>query len=156
MKEYIIPHNSFIGGWYIPPVICDELINLFNENKQAQRPGVVGFTSKITKEVKDSIDISLDPNWEEPRFMKYKKALKECVGLYEKKYPEVKEFESYGMTEGGNLQYYPPGGGYFRKHYERNSRHENRCLVWMTYLNDVDKVVHILNIKILQHLVKKV
>ena len=138
-KEYILPTTTCMGGWYIPPGICDGLINLFKDNKQAQKPGVVGFTSRIAKEVKDSIDIGLPPTWSEPRFKKYTKVLKECVGLYEKKYPEVKEFESYGMVEGGNLQYYPPGGGYFRKHYERNSRHENRCLVWMTYLNDVPK-----------------
>ena len=136
-REYIIPTTSCIGGWYIPSGICDGLINLFKENKQAQKPGVVGFTSKINKEVKDSIDIGIDPNWDEPRFVKYKNVLKQCVGLYEEKYPEVKEFERYGMVEGGNLQYYPPGGGYFTKHCERTSRHENRCLVWMTYLNDV-------------------
>ena len=136
-KEHSLPKTSMIGGWYIPPIVCDELINLFKDNKSFQKPGVVGFTSRIAKEVKDSIDIGVDPNWDEPRFMSYKNKLKECVKLYEEKYPEVKEFESYGMVEGANIQYYPPGGGYFTKHYERNSRHENRCLVWMTYLNDV-------------------
>ena len=29
------------------------------------------------------------------------------------------------------------GGGYFVEHCERTSKMETRCLVWMTYLNDV-------------------
>ena len=41
------------------------------------------------------------------------------------------------MTEGANIQWYPPGGGYHSWHCERTSKFENRCLVWMTYLNDV-------------------
>ena len=41
------------------------------------------------------------------------------------------------MTEGANIQYYAPGGGYFSEHCERTSKMENRCLVWMTYLNSV-------------------
>ena len=28
-KEHSLPKTSMIGGWYIPPVVCDELINLF-------------------------------------------------------------------------------------------------------------------------------
>ena len=30
MKEFDIDYGSFIGGWYIPENICDNLINLFN------------------------------------------------------------------------------------------------------------------------------
>ena len=41
------------------------------------------------------------------------------------------------MTEGANIQYYATGGGYFSEHCERTSKMENRCLVWMTYLNSV-------------------
>ena len=51
------------------------------------------------------------------------------------------------MTEGANIQYYPPGGGYFAEHCERTSKMENRCLVWMTYLNVCLTQVLILNIK---------
>ena len=42
LKEYILPKNSMIGGWYIPALICNDLITLFNENKDKQAPGVVG------------------------------------------------------------------------------------------------------------------
>ena len=41
LKEYILPTNSMIGGWYIPPVLCDYLITLINDNKDKQTPGEV-------------------------------------------------------------------------------------------------------------------
>ena len=31
LKEYILPKNSMIGGWYIPPNLCDELIQIFKD-----------------------------------------------------------------------------------------------------------------------------
>jgi len=31
LKEYILPKNSMIGGWYIPPMICDDIITLFKD-----------------------------------------------------------------------------------------------------------------------------
>ena len=137
MRELILPYESFIAGWYINPQICDNLIDLFNENKDHQKQGVIGGPFNVDKEKKNSIDLGLHPDWDEPRFMVYKKVLKDCCSLYEEKYPEVKGFHNYGMTEGANIQYYQPGGGYFAEHCERTSAKENRCLVWMTYLNDV-------------------
>jgi len=26
LKEYVLPHNTFIGGWYIPTDLCDALL----------------------------------------------------------------------------------------------------------------------------------
>ena len=132
------PHESFVGGWHIDKKICDDLIQLFKDNKEQHKPGVIGGPYNVNKEKKNSIDIGLHPDWDEPRFVAFKNAMKECVGLYEKLYPEVKGFHGFGMTEGANIQYYPPGGGYFVEHCERTSKMEaKRCLVWMTYLNDV-------------------
>ena len=34
--------------------------------------------------LKNSTDLGLHPDWDEPRFVAYKNALKDCVGLYEK------------------------------------------------------------------------
>ena len=42
LKEYILPHNSMIGGWYIPPALCDDLIKIFKDHPKNQAPGVVG------------------------------------------------------------------------------------------------------------------
>ena len=33
MKEYEIDHGSFMGGWYIPEEICDDLIELYHASK---------------------------------------------------------------------------------------------------------------------------
>ena len=129
--------ESFVGGWYIDEKICDDLIQLFKDNKEHQKVGVSGGPFNVQKNVKDSIDLGLHPDWDEPRFVAYKDALKKCVQLYQKEYPEVKKFNAFGMTEGANIQYYAPGGGYFSEHCERTSKMENRCLVWMTYLNSV-------------------
>ena len=54
----------------------------------------------------------------------------------EKKYPEIEEFSKFGMVESCQIQHISP---------EKDSRNgilkevvkENRCLVFMTYLNDV-------------------
>ena len=47
LKEYILPTNSMIGGWYIPPAICDDLIALFKKSEEYQAPGVVGPPLRI-------------------------------------------------------------------------------------------------------------
>ena len=63
LKEHNLPFNSFIGGWYIDPKICDDLITLFKSQKEHQKPGVVGrpYNVEITK--KDSIDLGIDENF---------------------------------------------------------------------------------------------
>jgi|TARA_B100000959_G_scaffold284651_1_gene356908 hypothetical protein len=139
MKEHNFPLDSFIGGWYIDPKICDSLIQLFKDNKKLQKPGVIGGPYNVNKEQKNSMDIGVElvnPDIKELKV--YTDALNKCSKLYSLKYPEVQDFfQPYGLVEGGNIQYYPPGGGYFASHCERISRHENRCLVFVTYLNDV-------------------
>ena len=32
LEEHKLPLDSFIGGWYISPNICDSLIDLFKKN----------------------------------------------------------------------------------------------------------------------------
>ncbi len=136
MLEYKLPLESFIGAWYIDPKICDGLINVFNNNTDRHNTGVIGGPYNVDKNNKDSVDLGLHPDYTDPAFMEYKKSLKDCTKLYEEKYPELSNFQQYGMNEGANIQYYKPGGGYFAEHCERTSKNENRCLVWMTYLTD--------------------
>ena len=135
IKEFI--NESFVAGWIIDEKICDDLIDLFNENKSYHKEVVLARPYNENEKLQHSTDLGIHPEWDEPRFIPYKKALKECTGAYQELYPEVKGFHRFSMTEGANIQHYPPGGGYFAEHCERTSRMENRCLVWMTYLNDV-------------------
>ena len=60
MKEHKFPLESFIGGWYMDEKICDGIVDLFKENPQEQRPGVIGGPFSVNKKHKDSIDIGVD------------------------------------------------------------------------------------------------
>ena len=42
MKEHNLPYESFVSGWYIDEKICDDLIQLFKDNKEHQKEGVSG------------------------------------------------------------------------------------------------------------------
>ena len=59
MREHKFPYESFIAGWYIDEQICDDLIDLFNDNKEHQKVGVSGGPFNVQKNVKDSIDLGL-------------------------------------------------------------------------------------------------
>ena len=62
LKEYILPTNSMIGGWYIPPVLCDDLITLFKDNKDKQAPGVVGPPLRVDPAEKVSMEVPIHPS----------------------------------------------------------------------------------------------
>ena len=140
LKEYILPKACMIGGWYIPPLICDELITIFKDNKKLQRVGIVGPLSslRVDPNVKESLELGIKPSCNDPSFVRYLKHLKVTIDLYTKKYPEVEKFNKFGLVEVPNIQYYKPGEGYKLWHCERTSKNE-RCLVFMTFLNDVPK-----------------
>ena len=138
LKEYILPVSSMIGGWYIPPAVCDDLITLFKENKDKQIPGVVGPPVRVDPAFKISTEVPIHPSYNHPTFIIYKNLLGHAVHLYEKKYPEIEELSKFGMVESCQIQHYKPGEGFKNWHFERNnSTNSNRCLVFMTYLNDV-------------------
>jgi len=137
LKEYILPKNSMIGGWYIPPVLCDDFITLFKGGEEYHHPGVVGSPVRVDPDEKISTDVSLHPSYHNPTFILYQKLLGSIIHLYEKKYPEVKELSRFGLVDTCQIQHYKPGEGFKKWHFERSSKKENRCMVFMTYLNDV-------------------
>ena len=71
LKEYILPKNSMIGGWYIPPAICDDLITLFKENEEYHQPGVVGPPARIDPDEKRSTEVPIHPSYNNPTMMIY-------------------------------------------------------------------------------------
>jgi len=137
LKEYILPVSSMIGGWYIPPAVCDDLVTLFKDSKEYQQPGVVGPPARIDPDEKISTEVPIHPSYDKPTMVIYKNLIGNIIHLYEKKYPEIEQFKKFGMGEACQIQYYKPGEGFKKWHFERSSRKENRCLVFMTYLNDV-------------------
>ena len=39
LKPYPLPLNTGIGGWYLPPKICDDLITLYKKNPKFHSAG---------------------------------------------------------------------------------------------------------------------
>ena len=126
-----------IGGWYIPPPVCDDLVTLFNENKDKHAAGVVGPPPRVDLAEKISTEVPIHPSYDHPTFIIYKNLIGNIINVYEKRYPEIEEFSKFGMVESCQIQHYKPGEGFKTWHFERSSKAENRCLVFMTYLNDV-------------------
>ena len=93
LKEYVLPQNTFIGGWYIPSNICDELIQIFKNNPKNQSPWCRRdlLPVKVDPAQKDSTEIAIDPKYNDPSFIIYRKYLEEVIHRYEEKYPEVKQ-----------------------------------------------------------------
>ena len=137
LKEYVLPTNSLIGGWYIPGTVCDDIITLFKDNKDKHTAGVVGPPLRVDPAEKVSTEIPIHPSYDHPTFIVYKTLIGNIVHAYETKYPEIKEFSKFGMIESCQIQHYKPAEGFKKWHFERSSKAENRCLVFMTYLNDV-------------------
>jgi len=140
-KEFKLPSNSFIGGWFIPKKTCNDLIKYFNKNKKFQSPGKFAVNEKfyINKKNKDSMDISIDNNNNDFEIYNYRKDFQKVLDLYQKKYPEVVNLEKFNV-ESFNIQKYPKKGGYKNWHCERKSiRSSLRVLTFMTYLNDLEK-----------------
>ena len=143
MIEHKFPYESFIGGWYIPEKICDNIVNYFNVQKSKGLVGkgevVGGKNVNINTNVKDCEDLSISPkNFDYP-FFDYRKYLQNCLEEYIKRYNKIYFLDHFNVNTSYNLQFYKKGGGFKVYHCERSGVDFTlkRCLVFMTYLNDV-------------------
>jgi len=134
MKEHKFKFDTFIGGWYIPENVCDEILDYFKKetNKHYGTVENSKVGSIVDKNQKESIDMIIKPT--NTYFNNYFTSLKECVTLYAKRYEQLQGYQPFGLKENFNIQYYPPGGGYKTYHCERPVNN-SRVLVFMTYLN---------------------
>lgn len=139
MKEYKIKYSSFIGGWFIPQKICENILQFFKENKQHAFKGLIGNSNnkKYDKKVKDSLDLTIKhTNFNYP-FGEYRMYLQKCLEQYLIKYPEANDSDKFNVYPGYNIQYYQPNGGFKKWHHESSSKDTStRHLVFMTYLNN--------------------
>ena len=142
MKEYEIDYGSFIGGWYIPEKVCDDLIELYNTSKGDWEDGRIGSTDisgKIDEKTKKSTELYLFPH----DFIKlptYLPHLNNCLDAYKKRYYYSNKVYHYGINTTIKIQHYKPGEGFYDWHMENTGVGEskNRHLVFMTYLNTLD------------------
>ena len=141
LKEYPLDTSSFIGGWFIPEKICDNLTNFYNNNHRNIKLGKTATShgSFSDKEIKESFDLGVSPNNYEEPFLSYRTYLQQCLEYYQVKYPMVKLNSNFQITEAYQIQGYPKGGGFKKWHCEVTSPFiMRRVLVFMTYLNDVN------------------
>ena len=164
MKENEFAKENFIDGWHIPNEVCDDLISFFIDcrvrvshvsdeilekdgdvkidNGLILRKGNIGKDSKINKDTKDSVDLSIEfgaNNYKHKPITEYGKHLQQCLNNYEQKYEYVKGMDRYTITENMNLQHYKAGGGFKKWHFENTAIESmSRKLVFMTYLNNVE------------------
>jgi len=138
--EYFIDESKHIGGWYIPEMICDELVDYF-KNSEEKGEGRVHHENepKVIKEYKTCTQLSLTPD----KFIlqKYLLHLQMTLDLYKKKFPMSDDVVKYNIMEKINIQHYGPGEGFHAWHFENNGAYplNNRHLVFMTYLNTLEK-----------------
>jgi len=142
IQEYMLPFESLIGGWSIDENVCDQLVDFYNKSSN-KSPGMqmIGDKFYIDKGTKDSMDVGIWPK----DFSKYKPIqlyvdyLFECLRKYLQKYPHASYVPKFGIRNSLNIQFYKPGGGYKKWHFENGSElFLKRNLVFMTYLNDVE------------------
>jgi hypothetical protein len=144
MKEHYFNNDTFIGGWYIPKQVCDDVISFFDKNKTKQTPGYsynsLQEKDVIDKNFKDSIDLCVNTDmFGSNAIFNYIQQLSNIITEYEIKYPMAKNNSSYALIDFFQLQYYPPGAGFKVWHHERFKSSKDRVFVFMTYLNDVPK-----------------
>ena len=140
LKEHKFPYASFIGGWFIPNKICDDLIDYFKKNKKNSFKGEVltGSIKNINKDIKDSFDLPIQNNNFDYPFNEYRENLQKCLNEYLKKYPDANESDRFNVSNPYNIQYYSANGGFKIWHYESCGKMTcARNLVFMTYLNNV-------------------
>ena len=113
------------------------MINYFNNSNKKNR-GFVTIDGKHVNDpnYKDSTDVFL--NASDSLFNEYNKQLSSCLEKYMERYTETKELYAYyeSSVETYNIQRYLPQEGFKKWHCER-CQISSRCLVFMTYLNDV-------------------
>jgi len=140
MKEYKLPYDSFIGGWFIDKDICDNIVKYFKDTPSKFKKEGSVFDKEgrsINKKVKDSLDLPICPDQYTPLFNNYRNKLQDCLEKYIIRYPESNNLARFNVNNHYNIQYYKPNGGFKAWHHERGSLLDTtRVLVFMTFLNN--------------------
>jgi len=128
LKKHNLPFESFIGGWYIDNQLCDHIVSDFNKN--------INNAYQNNSEYKKCLELSMHPN----NCIPYRTQLFDCLVDYQNKYNLNDNLYRFEIEENINVQYYKPNEGYYQDHFENCGKPDKtslRCLVFMTYLNDV-------------------
>ena len=78
MKEYKLPFDSFIGGWFIDKPTCNDIVKYFKKtpDKFKSKGHVFNYGGRrINKKVKDSLDLPISTQQFLPPFKSYRDRL---------------------------------------------------------------------------------
>ena len=115
--------------------LCDELINYHTNNLEYKARGQTGSGVSNTK---ISTDVYVHAGVQNPIIFMYVKELFDAVNKYFNKY-NLSDMLTVTIKESWNIQHYKPNEGFFGWHCERSAyQSDQRALVFMTYLNDVN------------------
>jgi len=119
-------------------------LDFYHSNPELHYKGAT-LNSDVKKEVvsdnKQSTEIYIGANHTDRPFGEYRENLQLGLNEYVKVYPHVNSINRFNVTENYNIQHYKKGQGFKSEHCERDGGFNytlRRCLVFMTYLNDVD------------------
>lgn len=121
---------NFIGGWYIDGVLCDSLVQDFENRKKNHKtaPPERGYTYVNMLDLNGDCVFAYETQ--------ISLVLKEYIKLYKFAKETISPIQ---LEKPYNLQKYSPGSHYSVWHCENNGipPFKNRHLAFMTYLNDV-------------------
>ena len=141
---FVSLNKDFIHSWTMPEYICDEILDYYNSNTHLHKKGVLvknGIDHSVNTKEKDATEIFITPDNQNKPFGEYREFLQQGLEEYIKVYPHVNNMYSFNVTESYNIQHYKKGEGFKVEHFERTGQFNytiKRCLVFMTYLNDLD------------------
>jgi len=131
--------NSFILKTKIKDLkVCDQLINLFDNNSHLHEEGSMGISLDVDPKKKKCKEIHFYPSSLE--MSDYLENLQIICNEYITKFPYSNYYNPWGIVEGIKIKKYSPEEAYFAWHCERDTNAapvSSRHLVFMTYLNDV-------------------
>jgi len=139
----MIKFSQFLCGEYISKKNCNDLIKYFENNKNKQQGKILSYgdIKTVDKNVKDSTDVFISDD--KSKIVKtYLKHLNKVIENYKKEYEFCDKLQhKWTIIEPINIQKYPKNGGFKKLHYEKSGTEGTikRHLVFMTYLNDVEK-----------------
>ena len=128
-----------MGGWFINGKICDDIIKSYKDNSIRAKEGKIydeQQNSIVEKKTKESFDLHFEASMLFSPYRDYLDELQKALDLYHNKYPMLNEIQRFTIREFIYIQKYPPGGGFKKWHFEEPGN-LRRCLVFMTFLNDL-------------------
>ena len=135
--------KNFIGEYLIDPGLCQQLIYLFESHPDKHFSGTVYAGGDEEDGGVENFDRKKSTDFECSDFSnifivpEYHNELQKCLKKYTEEYPEISDLPKFTSTW-LRIQRYDKDGHFKKWHFERSGGYtRRRCLVYMTYLNDV-------------------